>query len=37
VFWSLPDVFPGIDDFGMVAVEALAAGTPVIAYKDSGA
>jgi glycosyltransferase involved in cell wall biosynthesis len=26
-------IFPGTDDFGIVAVEALAAGTPVIAYK----
>lgn len=30
-------LFPGLDDFGIVAVEALAAGTPVIAYKDGGA
>jgi glycosyltransferase involved in cell wall biosynthesis len=30
-------LFPGIDDFGVVAVEALAAGTPVIAYKAGGA
>jgi glycosyltransferase involved in cell wall biosynthesis len=30
-------IFPGIDDFGISAVEALAAGTPVIAYKDGGA
>lgn len=30
-------IFPGLDDFGLVAVEALAAGTPVIAYKDGGA
>jgi glycosyltransferase involved in cell wall biosynthesis len=30
-------IFPGTDDFGIVAVEALAAGTPVIAYKDGGA
>ena len=29
-------IFPGIDDFGIVAVEALAAGTPVIAYQDGG-
>ena len=29
--------FPGLDDFGMTAVEALAAGTPVIAYKAGGA
>jgi glycosyltransferase involved in cell wall biosynthesis len=30
-------IFPGIDDFGIVAVEALAAGTPVIAYSQGGA
>jgi glycosyltransferase involved in cell wall biosynthesis len=30
-------IFPGIDDFGIVAVEALSAGTPVIAYKVGGA
>jgi len=30
-------IFPGIDDFGIVAVEAMAAGTPVIAYKNGGA
>lgn len=30
-------IFPGIDDFGIVAVEALAAGTPVIAHKAGGA
>jgi len=30
-------IFPGIDDFGIVAVEAMAAGTPVIAYKGGGA
>ena len=29
-------IFPGVDDFGIVAVEALAAGTPIIAYKDGG-
>ncbi len=29
-------IFPGIDDFGIVAVEAMAAGTPVIAYKGGG-
>lgn len=30
-------LFPGVDDFGMVAVEALAAGTPVIALEAGGA
>lgn len=30
-------IFPGVDDFGIVAVEALAAGTPVIAYNKGGA
>jgi glycosyltransferase involved in cell wall biosynthesis len=30
-------IFPGVDDFGIVAVEALAAGTPVIAFKAGGA
>ena len=30
-------IFPGIDDFGIVAVESLAAGTPVIALKAGGA
>lgn len=30
-------IFPGVDDFGIAAVEALAAGTPVIAYKEGGA
>jgi glycosyltransferase involved in cell wall biosynthesis len=30
-------LFPGVDDFGIVAVEALAAGTPVIAYAKGGA
>jgi glycosyltransferase involved in cell wall biosynthesis len=29
-------IFPGVDDFGISAVEALAAGTPVIAYKGGG-
>lgn len=28
---------PNMDDFGIVAVEAMAAGTPVIAYKKGGA
>jgi glycosyltransferase involved in cell wall biosynthesis len=30
-------IFPGLDDFGIVAVEAMAAGTPLIAYKAGGA
>lgn len=30
-------IFPGIDDFGITPVEAMAAGTPVIAYKAGGA
>ncbi len=30
-------IFPGIDDFGIVAVEAIASGCPVIAYKYGGA
>jgi glycosyltransferase involved in cell wall biosynthesis len=30
-------LFPGVDDFGVVAVEAQAAGTPLIAYKNGGA
>ncbi len=30
-------LFPGVDDFGIAAVEAMAAGTPVIAYKAGGA
>jgi len=30
-------LFPGVDDFGLVAVEAMAAGTPVIAYRAGGA
>lgn len=30
-------IFPGLDDFGITAVEAIAAGTPVIAYKAGGA
>jgi glycosyltransferase involved in cell wall biosynthesis len=34
---SLAFIFPGVDDFGIVAVEALAAGTPVIAYRAGGA
>lgn len=34
---SVGFIFPGMDDFGIVAVEALAAGTPIIAYKGGGA
>ena len=34
---SLALIFPNVDDFGITAVEALAAGTPVIAYQDGGA
>ncbi|MDB5168832.1 MAG: hypothetical protein JWO41_188 [Candidatus Saccharibacteria bacterium] len=34
---ALGFIFPNVDDFGIVAVEALAAGTPVIAYKKGGA
>ncbi len=34
---SVAFIFPGVDDFGISAVEALAAGTPVIAYKAGGA
>lgn len=30
-------IFPGIEDFGLSMVEAQAAGTPVIAYRDGGA
>lgn len=30
-------IFPGLDDFGIAPVEALAAGTPVIAYRGGGA
>ena len=29
-------LFPGVEDFGIAPVEALAAGTPVIAYKEGG-
>jgi len=29
-------VFPAVDDFGIVAVEAMAAGCPVIAYRKGG-
>jgi glycosyltransferase involved in cell wall biosynthesis len=30
-------IFPGIEDFGMIPVEAQAVGTPVIAYQGGGA
>lgn len=29
-------IFPGIEDFGITPLEALAAGTPVVAYKKGG-
>ena len=29
-------IFPGVEDFGITPLEALAAGTPVIAYKIGG-
>lgn len=34
---ALGFIMPNMDDFGIVAVEALASGTPVIAYKAGGA
>ncbi len=30
-------IFPGIEDFGITAIEALAAGTPLLAYRAGGA
>lgn len=33
---SLGFIMPNMDDFGIVAVEALAAGTPVVAYNKGG-
>ena len=29
-------IFPGIEDFGIVPLESMASGTPVIAYNDGG-
>jgi glycosyltransferase involved in cell wall biosynthesis len=34
---ALGFIMPNMDDFGIVAVEALSAGTPVIAYRKGGA
>lgn len=34
---ALGFIFPGMEDFGIVGVEAMAAGTPLIAYKKGGA
>jgi glycosyltransferase involved in cell wall biosynthesis len=34
---ALGYIMPNMDDFGIVAVEAMAAGTPVIAYNKGGA
>lgn len=30
-------IFPGVEDFGMVPVEAMASGTPILAYRKGGA
>ena len=29
-------IFPGVEDFGIVPLESMASGTPVIAYKKGG-
>ena len=29
-------IFPGIEDFGIVPLESMASGSPVIAYKEGG-
>ncbi|HEX7632808.1 MAG TPA: glycosyltransferase [Candidatus Saccharimonadales bacterium] len=34
---ALAFIMPNMDDFGIVAVEAMAAGTPVVAYRAGGA
>lgn len=34
---ALAFIMPNMDDFGIVAVEAMAAGTPVVAYQKGGA
>jgi glycosyltransferase involved in cell wall biosynthesis len=33
---SLAFIFPGMEDFGIVGVEAMAAGTPLVAYNKGG-
>src|SRR5690606_2976647 len=30
-------IFPGVEDFGMIPIESMASGTPVIAYRRGGA
>ena len=36
-FFIIPLIFPGLEDFGLVPVEALACGCPVIAFGEGGA